>query len=217
MLSNEKSQFNELLMNLFSIYNKEPDQNVYDMWFSIMEKYPLGEIKFAFSKYAENVKYPPIPAAVIDFIPSKPRTIVAEEAFDYIRKLGGNSGYVTSRMLRALEVAEDSLAEGDIKSARFAFINTYNNQPDDDKFFYSGGAGVDYENEARIKIEALNLLESKKWVSNEKMMLMKPKVLRMTDSGSSKTKTKSNKEQAAKLRLIMQGMLDSSQSDTGAE
>jgi len=214
MLLNERNEFEEMLVILFDAYLKEVSEMKVNTWFSLFEKFSLDEIKVAMQTCMRKEEYLPNPAKVMKYLPSKIHDISAEEAWDFVPKLETESGYVTSRMMRALGVAEELLAVGDTIGARLSFIRTYNNLPADNKFYYSEAYGVDYEEKEQRKINDYKLLAGKGWMSKEQLKMITPSRLLMIENTSEKTQKESNKKQAAKLRSTIKEMLCLNQKNT---
>lgn len=217
MLLTDRSEFEEMLIILFDAYSKNISEMQINTWFSLFEGFSVAEIKIAMQSCMKNEEYLPNPAKVMKYIASKQRDVIAEEAWDFVPKLESQGGYVTARMMQALGVAEELLAAGDTIGARLAFIRTYNNLPADNKFYYSEAYGVDFEEKKQRKIEDYRKLEGKGWVNKEQLQMIMPSRLLLTESGSNKTQTESNKKQAAKLRLIMKETLSLNQNDTSQD
>ena len=211
MLSTEKKEFSKALRELMALYNRPAEHGVYSTWFNLFEEHPLLEIKKAFAEYAKNEKYPPVPAGVIEYLP-KCKVLTAEEAWSHVPKTEYQSGWVTSRMMGALGVAEELITCGDNIGARIAFVKSYNNTKENNDWFYSEAYNVPFDEKVKRKFNDYMILEDKGWMpKNEKM---KPP---MIGSGSNEMLTESSKKQVAKLRLITSTMLNSSLEDTGKD
>ena len=216
MLLSEKREYVDLMMGLFEEYNAILKDSVINNWFSSLEDVPLYEFRQAIIDYIKNEKYPPRLAGIREYLPSQ-SSVGADEAWDHVPKSENESGYVTGRMMQALGVAEDLIANGDWIGARLAFIRTYNNLKPDDEFRYSEAYGVEYEEKEQRKINDYKLLENKGWMNKSQMQMIAPKGLLMIESGLSKTQTESNVKRVTELRLITSTMLNSSQKDTGKD
>jgi len=211
MLLTDKKEFSKGLRDLMAIYNKPAEPNIFEMWFSLLTEYDLADIKQAFAKYAQNEKYPPVPAGVIEYLP-KQKVLTAEEAWSHVPKFETDSAWVTSRMMGALGVAEELIASGDSIGARIAFTRSYDNTEEVGEWFYSEAYGVSFEDKKNRKVQDYKLLENKGWLpKSEKIEQL------LIESGSQKTLTKSGKKQVSKLRLITNEMPCLNQSDTGQE
>lgn len=189
MQLNEKEQFFKALDGLFSIHDKEPKPEVFEIWWGIFKKYPLLEVRQAMAIHAERSPYLPKPAEVLNYVASRPREITAEEAWAHVPKTEADSGFVTRRMLHALGTVEDMLYSGDMKGAQIHFVKAYNNSPPDNNFQYTLPSGIPFEDlEARRESDFMKL-ESSGWIGGEALLQLAPPRMRpelqkrLVDSG----------------------------------
>jgi len=203
MLLNDRDKFEEMLITLFDAYNKKPTDSQFDTWFSLMEEYDIQDIRHAMSKYAKSEKYPPVPASVIEYIPGLNK-ISADEAWAHMPKSERDSAYVNHRMMTAFGVASELLDTGDTIAARKAFIDTYNNQPEDGEWFWTQPEGMTWEQKQLKKSEDYSKIVDRQWMKNTDPSLM-------IENGSKQTKIGSDASST-----ILE-MLDSSQNDTSSE
>jgi len=211
VLSNERNEFNKSLMILFSAYGKQPDPQVYDIWWSIMEEFEMVDVKKGFNQYVTNQKYPPVPAAVLEYLP-RLKVMTAEEAWAHIPKTQYESAWVTSTMMQAFSVAEELLESGDKIGARIAFIKSYNNTPETGNWFYSQAYDVPFEEQKQRRIADYKLLEEKRCLP------VSAEIDRLAiESTSENSQKQINRKGLEKLRSITNEMLSSNQKDTSQE
>jgi len=163
MLSNDKKEFSSSLREVMSLYNKKADPDIFSIWWNILEDYSLEEVKYAFIQYAKNEKYPPVPAGVIEFIPSA-RKISADQAWAHVPKSECKSAYVTEKMMKSLAQAIPLIDAGDMIAARKTFISAYDSLPDDSNWFHTKSVNVCYEDHVSMKIADHQKIESFGWV-----------------------------------------------------
>ena len=205
MLLNDRKEFNKSLMMLFSAYGKQPDLQIYDIWWNIMEEFEMADVKKGFNQYVTNQKYPPVPAAVLEYLP-RLKVMTAEEAWAHIPKTQYESAWVTSTMMQAFGVAEDLLVSGDKIGARIAFIKSYNNTQETGNWFYSQAYNVPFEEKKQRRISDYKLLEEKRCLPVSK------EIDRLQIENTSESYQKNiNEKGLKKLRLITNEMLNSSQ------
>ncbi|MCK4705383.1 MAG: hypothetical protein KAT90_07885, partial [Gammaproteobacteria bacterium] len=130
MTENDEPKFYSMLDMLLTAYGKSPKPDVFKFWFSLMAKYSLKECEKAMLKYASTVKFPPVPAGVIELIPGS-SGISGDEAWAHVPKLETESGWMNQRMATAFGTAIHLVDAGDMIAARMAFLAAYNNAEDD--------------------------------------------------------------------------------------
>lgn len=197
MNQNDEEQFYLMLDNLLSAYGKEPKPTVFKFWFGVMAEYTLEECSKAMLKYAKTVKYPPVPAGVIELIPGSAE-ISADEAWAHVPKLETDSGWMNQRMASSLGKALSLIDAGDMIAARMTFKAAYENAEDDDKWFYSRGQGIDFETAEKEKVSQHLLLEDRGWVRPSENINQ----LRI-EQDSTPLLTEENKKRAAELKKLI--------------
>ena len=163
MNQNDKTEFNKRLDGLMLTYGKESNPKVFDFWFNLMIDFSLEEISKAMTLYARTVRYPPVPAGVIELIPGS-SGISGDEAWAHVPKLETDSGWMNQRMATALGGALPLIDAGDMIAARMTFLAAYKNAEDDNDWFYSRAQGVGFEVAEREKVDQHKLLEDRGWV-----------------------------------------------------
>lgn len=191
MENNDKQEFAKQLRALFSIYGKEADKNLFSIWWNIFEENDLSDVIQAFTEYAKNEQFPPVPAVVRGYLPGF-RGISADEAWAHVPKSEHESGWMNQRMAQALGQATPLM--NNLVSARMAFIKAYESLPDDDQWFFSSGLSMTYEQREEIKQETRQIIEDRKWVKK----LPRQSQPQITN-GLSKTKLESNKQRVLSL------------------
>lgn len=163
MNQNDREEFNKRLDGLMLTYGKESNPKVFDFWFNLMIDFTLEEIAKAMSKYARTVKYPPVPAGVIELIAGSAE-ISPDEAWAHVPKLETDAGWMNNRMAKALGSAIPLIDAGDMIAARMTFIASYKNTESDNEWFYSRAHGVPFETQESERLEQHKLLEGRGWV-----------------------------------------------------
>ena len=163
MTENDEPKFYSMLDMLLTAYGKAPNPDVFKFWFALMSKYSLEDCEKAMLKYASTVKFPPVPAGVIELIAGS-AGISGDEAWAHIPKLETDSGWMNQRMATALGSAIPLIDAGDMIAARMTFLASYKNAEDDNEWFYSRAQGVGFETAEREKVDQHKLLEDRGWV-----------------------------------------------------
>jgi len=163
MNENDRQEFNKRLDGLMMTYGKESNSRVFDFWFGLMIDFSLEEISKAMTLYARTVKFPPVPAGVIELIAGS-AGVSGDEAWAHIPKLETDSGWMNQRMATALGSAIPLIDAGDMIAARMTFLAAYKNAEDDNDWFYSRAQGVSFETSEREKVSQHKLLEDRGWV-----------------------------------------------------
>lgn len=203
MTQNDEEQFYLMVDDLLTIYGKESKGGVLRFWFSLMQEYSLDECRQAMAKYAKTVKYPPVPAGVIELIPGSAE-ISADEAWAHVPKLETDSGYMNQRMASSMGKALPLIDAGDMIAARMTFIAAYKNAPHDEEWFYSRGHGVSFEVAEQERVAQHLLLEDRGWVKPSEDINQ----LRLEQS-KTPVLTDENRKRAAELKLLINGLTDS--------
>lgn len=163
MTKDDEPKFYSMLDMLLTSYGKSPKPDVFKFWFALMSKYTIEECEAAMLKYAATVKFPPVPAGVIELIAGS-AGISDEEAWSHVPKLETDSGWMNRRMAKALGCAIHLIDAGDMIAARMTFKAAYKNAEDDNDWFYSRAQGVEFETAEREKVDQHKLLEGRGWV-----------------------------------------------------
>lgn len=72
----DELQFAELLAATLEVYGKTVSANVVQIWWAVFERYPIDQVRQAFSRYVQNAdqgRFPPTPAGVLSMIEETPR------------------------------------------------------------------------------------------------------------------------------------------------
>lgn len=132
MKPEEKREFGELLMGLLELYGRQVTPSAAGLWWGAFERYPLAEVRTAFSRYTqdpEQGRYPPTPAAVIACLPSQTTTarLTADEAWAQALAVFDETASVctTDEILEAVASASPVWELGDKIGARMAFKSAY--------------------------------------------------------------------------------------------
>jgi hypothetical protein len=163
MTKDDEPKFYSMLDMLLTSYGKAPKPDVFKFWFALMEKHTIEDCEKAMLKYASTVKYPPVPAGVIELIAGS-AGISGDEAWAHVPKLETGSGWMNQRMSQALGCSLSLIDAGDMIAARKTFLAAYSNAEDDDGWFYSRGQGIEFEVAEREKVDQHKLLEDRGWV-----------------------------------------------------
>ena len=130
----------------------------------------------------------------------------------HVPKRESESAWVTSRMMSALSVAEESISTGYMINARFSFISAYNNTPEDGDWYYSEAYGVPHEDKERRKLNDYKLLRGKRWIPK---MIDQEQL--MIERGSRKTLNELEQKRGSKSLSTIRMMLSLSQKGTGKD
>jgi len=163
MTENDEPKFYSMLDMLLTAYGKAPKPDVFKFWFALMSKYSIEECENAMLKYAATVKFPPVPAGVIELIAGS-AGVSGDEAWAHVPKLETDSGWMNQRMATALGGALPLIDAGDMIAARMTFLAAYKNGEDDNDWFYSRGQGIEFEVAEREKVDQHLLLEDRGWM-----------------------------------------------------
>ena len=202
MIQNDKDEFDKRLDGLMLTYGKESNPKVFDFWFSLMIDFSLEEISKAMTLYARTVKFPPVPAGVIELIAGS-AGISGDEAWAHVPKLETDSGWMNQRMAAARGCAIPLIDAGDMIAARMSFLAAYKNAEHDENFFYSRAQGVGFDTAEREKVDQYKLLEDRGWVkpdnniNNQRFEMDAKPVL-----------TDENKKRSAELILLSKDILN---------
>ena len=168
MKPEEKREFGELLMGLLELYGRQVTPSAAGLWWGAFERYPLAEVRTAFSRYTqdpEQGRYPPTPAAVIACLPSQTTTarLTADEAWAQALAVFDETASVctTDEILEAVASASPVWELGDKIGARMAFKSAYERITSDRRL--SGIAptwrlslGWDVARRERVVLEAMD-------------------------------------------------------------
>ena len=130
MKESDKVDFIKSLVAMAAVFKHEIKPEVYDIYWSIFSEYELVEFKQACSKCMLENKFFPVPADIIQHIPSAQKNIhvgaeeawaIAEEAMDEYSTV-----VLTNEILEAKVICQDLYDSGDKVGARMAFKDAYN-------------------------------------------------------------------------------------------
>ena len=130
MKESDKVEFIKSLVSMAAVFRHEIKPEVYDIYWSIFSEYELVEFKQACSKCMLENKFFPVPADIIQHIPSAQKNnhvgaeeawAIAEEAMDEYSTV-----FITNEILEAKVISQDLYDSGDKVGARMAFKDAYN-------------------------------------------------------------------------------------------
>jgi hypothetical protein len=182
MKESDKVEFIKSLVAMAAVFRHEIKPEIYDIYWSIFSEYELVEFKQACSKCTLDNKFFPVPADIIQHIPSAQKNIhvgaeeawaIAEEAMDE-----HSTVFVTNEILEAKVICQDLYDSGDKVGARMAFKDAYNRiiktaQPP--KWKMSEGYDKARKQDAIRNALALGRLseeESKKYLRHESILMI---------------------------------------------
>ena len=202
MTENDEPKFYSMLDMLLTSYGKAPKPDVFKFWFALMANYSIEECEKAMLKYASTVKFPPVPAGVIELIAGSSE-VSGDEAWAHVPKLETDSGWMNRRMATALGCAIPLIDAGDMIAARMTFLAAYKNAEHDNDWFYSRAQGVGFEVAEREKVDQHKLLEDRGWVKPSE------NIDRLAlEMDNKPVLTDENKANSAKLLQATKEMLD---------
>ena len=117
MKESDKVEFIKSLVAMAAVFRHEIKPEVYDIYWSIFSEYELVEFKQACSKCMLENKFFPVPADIIQHIPSAQKNnhvgaeeawAIAEEAMDEYSTV-----FITNEILEAKVICQDLYDSGD--------------------------------------------------------------------------------------------------------
>lgn len=183
MISADVDGFSKMLKSSYSMFNRNYDAGMFELWWAILEPYDFASISGAFTKHLATTRFAPTPADILECLPNLLGHPEPEEAWNRAPKSDYDAGYTTDEISAALNASEGSIAQGNLIAARKAFIEAYSKilaeakaQGRKAKFWYQGAAQCTHEQRLQIKeqktIEAAEL----EWLTPERAL----KTLRLT-------------------------------------
>ena len=130
MKESEKVEFAQVIAGLAAIFRHEVKQDAVIIYWELFKQYDLEEFKQACSKCMLENKFFPVPADIIQHIPSAQKNnhvgaeeawAIAEEAMDEYSTV-----FITNEILEAKVISQDLYDSGDKVGARMAFKDAYN-------------------------------------------------------------------------------------------
>ena len=130
MKESEKVEFAQVIAGMAAIFRHEVKQDAVMIYWELFKNYDLSEFKLACSKCMVENKFFPVPAEIIQHIPSaqKNNHVGAEEAWAIAEEAMNEYSTVvlTNEILEAKVICQDLYDSGDKVGARMAFKDAYN-------------------------------------------------------------------------------------------
>lgn len=129
MLKTDKEEFASIVSATFKMYRIEPDVEVLRLWWGVLERFTIEQVRKGFSahigsKGADFILPTHIIAAIEANEPDG--RVGAEEAWAMYPHDEASSAVITNEMADAMQVAQPLLNDGDRVGARMAFKEAYN-------------------------------------------------------------------------------------------
>ena len=130
MKESEKVEFAQVIAGLAAIFRHDVKQDAVIIYWELFKQYDLEEFKQACSKCMLENRFFPVPADIIQHIPSAQKNnhvgaeeawAIAEEAMDEYSTV-----FITNEILEAKVISQDLYDSGDKVGARMAFKDAYN-------------------------------------------------------------------------------------------
>lgn len=136
MIDSDKKQFAEIVRTIFKVMGGEaPSKEALQVWWALLVRRELPEVRNAFGEFARIGKFAPKPAEIIELIdrahPDGRPT--ADEAWASIPRDEYTTAVLNEEMAQAMGIAQPLLDEGDQVAARMAFRDAYNRVVDANK------------------------------------------------------------------------------------
>jgi hypothetical protein len=130
MNKTEKPAFIGILDGTLQLYGRQCPTNVIGIWWSLLEPYPLEDVKRAFTAHLQDPdagRFAPVPPAILGRIPGATSEYPsADEAWNVCPKDEETGGWMFPEMMVAYSACRWSRDEGDMIGARKCFIEAYN-------------------------------------------------------------------------------------------
>lgn len=68
MLDNQKPEFSKVLDSVMEIFRHAPTPTAKKMWWSLLAKYPMEDVRNAFAVFLATGEFPPVPANIIKIL-----------------------------------------------------------------------------------------------------------------------------------------------------
>lgn len=175
MTETDRKQFAQLIQGLFMTFEMEISPTVVAVWWGVLERFSLADVRAACSQYAATGTNRPRPAHIREIIiaatdpwPS------AEEAWSYAPKSEAEGAFVFPEQMQALSLVQDAIDRGDLIAARADFKAAYTRLVDAardagqaPKFWYSAAAGLHWEQADQERATAIVDARNRGWLTNE--------------------------------------------------
>ena len=129
MLNTDKEEFAKVLSATLKMYRVEMDIDVLNLWWGVMNRYTIAQVRKGFSTYigSKNADFilPTHIVAAIELNEPDGR-LGAEEAWAIYPHDEAGSAVITNEMAEAMQAAQPLLNDGDRIGARMAFKESYN-------------------------------------------------------------------------------------------
>lgn len=129
MKSSDKARFGQILKSVFSIYEKDFQPHILDIWAAALDGFDIEDINRAFQMHVKGGegKFAPKPAHILEHLNTmhpdgRPSP---DEAWSMIPRSEDDSVVMTEEMAEALRYAQPLLDCNDQIAARRAFIDAY--------------------------------------------------------------------------------------------
>lgn len=175
MTETDRKPFAQILSGLFETFEMQLSPTVVAVWWGVLERFSLADVRAACGQYAATGTNRPRPAHIREIlIAATDPWPSAEEAWSYAPKSEAEGAYVFQEQMQALNLVQDAIDRGDLIAARADFKPAYTRLVDAardagraPKFWYSAAAGLPWEQADQARAAAIVDARNRGWLTNE--------------------------------------------------
>lgn len=124
MNTDDKRRLYELLEPRYALFNRQMTNSLLEMWAGDLDGYSIEQIAAALKQAGRRLRFPPVPADVLNLLPCPLGHATPEIAWNIVPKTDLEGEFVTDEIMQAASTVLDAIKNRD-KMARMGFLEAY--------------------------------------------------------------------------------------------